>query len=77
MKYSKFNLNHNILVQITKKGFEHLEKTVKADYVVHCILNRRHEIDGEVWYKLQAHQVMELFGEYLDGISTNILIPKD
>ena len=56
----KFNVNHAIYVQITKAGFEHLKKTVGEDYIKDCITPYQKEINGEVWYKLQAHNVFDL-----------------
>lgn len=56
----KFNINDYIYIQITEKGWAHLEVTVGNDYIKHCIESYKQIIDGETWYRLQAHQVFEL-----------------
>lgn len=58
----KFNINNDIYIQITKEGWKYLEKTVGASYVLHCIKAPGYEvvINGEIWYKLQAHQVFDI-----------------
>lgn len=77
---SKFNLNENILVQITDYGKEHLVKRSGQEFWDAVIDIRKVVIEGEDWYKLQAHIVAECFGEALWSIShspikSNILIP--
>jgi len=58
----QFNINHCIYIQITEKGWRHLRNTVGEDYINHCIKSPHYEktINGEVWYKLQAHHVFSL-----------------
>ena len=58
----KFNINHHIYIQITETRWRHLRETVGEDYIKHCIDREPYkvEIDGEIWYKLQAHSVFEL-----------------
>jgi hypothetical protein len=56
-----FNLNNNIYIQINQNGWDHLRETVGYEYIKHCIENRKVEIDGVDWYRLQAHQVIDLF----------------
>ena len=58
----KFNINDNIYIQITDEGWKHLNETVGNNYVKHCIDTelRRTEINGEIWHRLQAHQVFHL-----------------
>ena len=56
----KFNLNDSIYIQITETGWKHLKKTVGQDYINHSILPYEEEINGEKWYKLQAHTVFSL-----------------
>ena len=73
----KFNINDYICIQITERGWAHLEKTVEPDYIEHCIKSREIAVDGEIWYRLQCHSVFELFpisfGEPV-LFNTNILI---
>ena len=57
----KFNINHDIYIQINETGWNHLKETVGAGYIKDCIENRKVEINGDVWYKLQCHQVFDLF----------------
>jgi hypothetical protein len=56
----KFNINHYIYIQITEWGWKHLRKTVRQDYIKYCIDRNKMEIDGEIWYRLQAHSVFDL-----------------
>ena len=72
-----FNINNNIYIQINDNGWEHLKKTVEPDYIKHCVENHKVEINGEIWYKLQCHQVFDLFPINHIGnpfFNTNILI---
>lgn len=57
----KFNINEYMYIQITEQGWNHLNKTVGNDYIEACIKIREVTIDGELWYRLQCHNVMELF----------------
>lgn len=61
MNMKKYNLNEYMYIQITDSGFDYLQKTVGPDYITHCIMNRESIIDGQKWYKLQCHQVFDLF----------------
>lgn len=77
---AKFNLNNYILVQITEYGWDELYKKKSIDYVEHCIKRHEEVIDGEKWYRLQAHEVITTFGSMLfmshpAPIKSNILIP--
>ena len=58
----KFNINDYIYIQITEIGWEHLNKTVGAEYIERCINSDSYkkEINGEIWHRLQAHSVWEL-----------------
>ncbi len=58
----KFNINDYMYIQITEKGWDHLKKTVGEDYIKHCITSvyYKREIDGEIWYRLQCHEVFDL-----------------
>ena len=57
----KFNLNKEILVEITDKGWERLTEKNIEQYIDHCIKPNEVKIDGKSYYKLQAHQLGELF----------------
>jgi hypothetical protein len=57
----KFNLNKEILVEITDKGWERLNEKNIEQYIDHCIKSNEVKIDGKTYYKLQAHQLGELF----------------
>lgn len=83
---TKFNLNDNILVQITDYGWEELakyeEKSGNKGFTEHCIKSRKEVINGEDWYKLQAHFVISTFGDMVWAshpapLKPTILIPKD
>lgn len=58
----KFNINEYIYIQITDEGWIHLANTVGILYINACIKNPHYEkmIDGEVWYKLQCHEVFNV-----------------
>lgn len=58
----KFNINNHMYIQITEYGWKYLKKTVGQDYIKHCIESPHYKknINGEVWYRLQCHQVFEL-----------------
>ncbi len=80
----KFNLNDEILVQITDYGWEQLYKqesdTNNVGYVEHCIKAHEEIIDGEKWYRLQAHRVITDFGNMIfatfpSPLKPQILIP--
>lgn len=75
----KFNLNDRICIQITKEGWNHLRDTVGHEYIK-CSIDNEHyrvEIEGEVWYSLQAHEVFSLLPIDFGGkplYNTNIMI---
>jgi hypothetical protein len=76
----KFNLNDYILVQITEYGMSELLKQNGQDFITHCILPRKKVINGEDWYRLQAHNIPDWFGNMLwfsnpAPIKPDILIP--
>jgi len=78
----EFNLNNYILVEITEYGWKCLKESLSDSegYIKHCILPYQQVIDGKDYYKLQAHQVIKLFGKYMYmswpiPILPNILIP--
>ena len=77
----KFNLNDYIFVQITKYGWEKLRENETEEYIQHCILSNQVIISGEIWYKLQGHQLFGLFGNMLftashHPIEMNILLEE-
>jgi len=75
----KFNINDYIYIQINDNGLEHLKKTQEESYIKHCVENYKIEINGEIWYKLQCHQVFDLFPTNHGGtpfFNTNILIDE-
>jgi len=57
----KFNINEYMYIQITQKGWQHLKKTVGEDYINTCIKSRELQINNEAWYRLQCHNVFDLF----------------
>lgn len=76
---TKFNLNDYILVQITEYGWKELRKQKDPDYIKYCIEDYEELIDGEKWYRMQAHMMIETFGNMLwiashSPIKSNILI---
>lgn len=76
----KFNLNDDICVQITDYGWEQLTKHHGPSFVYHCIRTYKTEIEGEEWYKLQMHKVIEFFGplawfSFPAPLKPNIIIP--
>jgi hypothetical protein len=77
-----FNINDYIYIQITETGWNHLRKTVGEDYIKYCIDRKpyRVEIEGDIWYRLQAHNVFDILA--LDGTdkllySPNIMFDDD
>lgn len=70
----KFNINNHMYIQINESGWEHLKKTVGDNYIKHCIENRKIEVENEVWYRLQCHQVFDLFSISNDPMfNTNVM----
>ncbi len=57
----KYNINNYVYIQITQEGWDHLQSTVTQGFINNCIKSYKVTIDGEEWYKLQLHQVMDLF----------------
>lgn len=57
----KYNINSYMYIQITDNGWKHLKNTVGDEYVKNCIENRMVIIENKIWYKLQCHNVFELF----------------
>lgn len=74
MEFIEFNLNRYILIQITDHGWNCLKKSLiePEEYIKHCILPYKVEHKGEEWFKLQAHNVMSLFGKFMIGNSSPI-----
>lgn len=73
----KFNINDHIYVQITEEGWKYLKQELSKDYITHCIENRQCTINGEIWYRLQCHQVFELMPINFVGptlFNTNIML---
>ena len=63
-------------IQITDTGWRHLKQTVGDDYIMHCIEPNKTNIDGETWYKLQAHEVFDLLPMNFGGqvnYNTNVM----
>lgn len=76
----KFNINEYMYIQINKSGWEHLKKTVGQDYITHCIDSKWCKIKGEIWYRLQCHEVMSLFDINIGGMpmfNTNVMFDSD
>ncbi len=67
----KFNINDYIYIQITEAGWKHLKETVGDEYIKHCIESRKVIYDNVVWYRLQYHNVIELFEPV--HISSNVM----
>lgn len=61
----KYNINQNMYIQITERGWKHLDETVGKDYVTHCILPHWVSMGDKHYYRLQCHEVMWLFGDAL------------
>ncbi len=57
----KFNINDYMYIQITDSGWKHLRNTLTASYIKHCIEDKKVKIENQIWYKLQCHNVFELF----------------
>ena len=65
----KTNLNNHVYIKINEKGWEHLRKTDGLKYIVHCIdrVGYRFMIEGEIWHRLQIHEVFGLFSDLNQG----------
>jgi len=76
----KFNINDYMYIQITDIGWQQLKKTVGEDYIKNCIESRKVEIENETWYRLQCHNVFELFPIRFGGktlFKTNVMFDDD
>jgi hypothetical protein len=78
----KFNLNDHIYIQINNPGWKYLKETVGDDYIKHCIKSPHYakEINGEIWHKLQVHQVFSILPIQPGAVqffSLNVLIDDD
>lgn len=76
-----FNLNEKILITITEYGWEQAKKHIGEDYIKHCIIPYKTTIEGIDYYKMQAHQIITIWGKsvwwsYPCPIGINILIPE-
>lgn len=72
-----FNINEFMYIQISSNGWDHLKRTHGDEYIAACIKHREIIIDNEIWYKLQCHQVFDLFPINFGGqpfFNTNVLI---
>ena len=75
----KFNINNYIYVQINESGWQHLSMTVEQGYITNCIKNRKVVINGVDWYRLQCHNVFDLFpmdGTFCCHIGTTIMFDE-
>ncbi len=76
----ELNINHDVFIRITKKGWEYLYKTKDKDYINHCIIPNQKIINEVEYYKLQLWYCFDLFPMF-NGcdllFETNILIEDD
>jgi len=78
----KFNVNDYVYIQITEDGWNHLNKTLKPEYIKHCILPKKvviSEYDDIPWYRLQLHEVMSILpisGMFDVKYRTNIMFDE-
>lgn len=76
----KFNINDEVLIHITEKGWIHLRKYVGKDYMKNCIEPRKKVIDNKDYYELQLWTVFDLFPVVMGGdilFETTILIENE
>lgn len=74
----KFNINDYFYIQITDIGWKHLMDTAGDDYIYHSIKPYEKIINGDTWYKLQCHQVFDLFPmDNKNYFNTNVLIQNN
>lgn len=78
--FTKFNLNDEVLVQITDYGWGALAKKNTERFIENCIRSRKEMVNGEEYYRFQASFVIETFGEMVfcanvHPINSNILVP--
>lgn len=71
-----FNLNDYLFVQITEYGWERLKETVGDSYIENCIKQYETIIDGDIWYKMQGHHMITLFGDMLFCASHSPIKPN-
>lgn len=62
MKKYKFNINRYMYIKLTDFGKQKIIEKNGYSYFETCIEGAK-QADG--YYRLQAHEVMNLFGEYL------------
>ena len=65
----KFNINYYMYVKLTDFGKAKIIEKCGADYFKYCIESN---LQSEGYYKLQAHTVMQLLGEYLYNGTRNL-----
>jgi hypothetical protein len=65
----KFNINYHMYVKLTDFGKARIIEKNGADYFKYCVESTLQD-DG--YYKLQAHTVMQLLGEYLYNGARNL-----
>ena len=76
-----FNINNDILIHITKYGWEIINKKYDPEYIQVCISPKRVTHEGETYYRFQLHVVMEMFGSSMTQsfptpFESTILIPE-
>lgn len=73
-----FNLNNYILIQITDYGWKQLEKryVTNPGFIEHCIKAKKKVVNDKEYYRLQAHFVMETFGELITGSIPTPVLPE-
>ena len=57
----EFNINHYMYVKLTEFGKEKIVEKYGPEYFEHCVESN---LQADGYYKLQAHTVMNLLGEY-------------
>jgi len=65
----RFNINKKMYVQIRNEGWEHLKNTKRQKYIDTVIGRNAVTIENELWYELQGHEVLSLFGGRISHIS--------
>ena len=78
----KFNVNDDMYIQITDKGWKHLKETVGEEYINACIKTPAYEkeINGEIWYRLQCWNVFDLLPSNFGGqplFNTNVMFDDE
>ena len=67
-------------IQINENGWEHLKETVGDDYIKHSIESRKVEVENETWYRLQCHNIFDLFLINFGGqpmFNTNVMFDDE